>query len=142
MRPTLDTAKGSGGRPRVSSERRRSVRLLPGLCAAIALEPTLPEIFFFAHVLGDPAAEDGEGVAQAVDVAQRPLAQRLHSRELDDPTLGPAAHGTRLVQKGVDAAASGERERAEWLEVLLAVIHQALERGHLGLTDPEHALVH
>src|SRR5262245_66211682 len=107
MRPTLDTDRGSDGRPRVSSERRCSVRLLPGLRAAIALEATLPEIFLFAHVLGDPAAEDEEGVAQAIDIAQRPLAQRLHSRELDDPTLGPPADGARLVQKGVDAAASG-----------------------------------
>src|SRR5437879_8153073 len=46
-----------------------------------------------------------------------------------------------MLQIGVYATTSEQRERAERLEGLLAVIHQTLEGRDLGLTDLEHAFV-
>src|SRR6266581_731628 len=63
-----------------------------GAGAAMALQAALPQVFLLAHVLGDPAAEHEEDVAEPVDVLERPLAERLHARGREQLALGPPAH--------------------------------------------------
>ena len=92
-------------------------------------------------MLGDPASEHEERVAQAVDVLQVPLVDRLLAREPEHLTLEAAAHGARLVHERVDAAAAGQREGLQRLQVFLAVVHQLFEPLHLRLGEVEHAFV-
>ena len=44
-------------------------------------EAALPQVFLLAHVLGHPAAQHEERIAQPVDVLQVPLVDRLLARE-------------------------------------------------------------
>src|SRR5712691_13279194 len=112
-----------------------------GARAAMALQTALPQVFLLAHVLGDPAAEDEEHVAEPVDVLERPLAERLHPRGREQLALGPPAHRAGQVHERVDAPAPRQRERLERGEVFLAVVHEPLERSDLLGADLEHALV-
>src|SRR5712692_3871451 len=68
-----------------------------GARAAMALQAALPQVFLLAHVLGHPAAEDEEHVAEPVDVLERPLAQRLLARGGQQLALGAPAHRARQV---------------------------------------------
>src|SRR5262249_53676310 len=104
-------------------------------------EAALRGVLPLAEALAGPPGEDEQQVAQPVDVAQRPLADRLLTGEDQHAPLGPATHRARLVQEPADPAPARQDEGLERLEVLLAPVHQALQRGDLALADPEHALV-
>src|SRR3989449_596190 len=102
-----------------------------------AIEAALP----LAQVLADPAAEHEERVAQAVQIAKRPLADWLDARQREQLALGAAAHGARLVEEPVDPAATRQDERLERRQIFLTPIHEGLELLHLAFADSEHALV-
>src|SRR5918996_97019 len=140
---TSKSTPSSATIPPKRTVRVRTARMVGTRSAAagVGAEAPLPEVLFLAHVLTDPAAEHEEEVAQAVEVAQRPLGGRLHARERQQLALGPPAHGTRLVQESLDAAPAGQDEGLERRQVLLAAVHDVLELRHLALADPEHALV-
>src|SRR5437870_6963038 len=70
--------------------------------AAMALQAALPQVFLLAHVLGHPAAEHEEHVAEPVDVLERPLAERLRAGGGEELALGPPAHRAGQVHERVD----------------------------------------
>src|SRR6266536_1526241 len=109
--------------------------------AGVAGEATFPEILLLAQVPGHPAAQNEEEITQAVDVLERPLADGVRARGGQELPLGATAHRPRLVQEGVDAAAAGEREGLERLELLLTAVHEVLESRHFRLADVAHPLV-
>src|SRR4030095_10413499 len=74
-------------------------------------------------------------------VLERQWRDALDAREREDAPLGAAAHGARLMEEAAHAAAAGEDEGLERLEILLAPVHELLERLHLGFADPVHAFV-
>src|SRR6185437_131250 len=82
---------------------------LPG----VRVEPALPEVLGLAQVLADPARQDEEEIAQPVDVLERPLADVLHSRELQHAALRAPADRARLVQEAADRPATGQDEALE-----------------------------
>src|SRR5262245_44732257 len=67
----------------------------------VGAQPALPQVFPLAGVLADPAAQDEEEIAEAVEIAQRPLRDRLHPRQREQVPLGTTADRARLVQEGV-----------------------------------------
>src|SRR5437867_11389201 len=106
----------------------------------MARQPALPEVLLLAQVLADPAAEHEEHVAQAVQIAKRPLADRLDARQREQLALGAAAHGARLVEEPVDLPATGQDTRLDRRRIFLTSIHEGLELLHLAFADVEHAL--
>src|SRR4029450_12940081 len=103
--------------------------------------PAPPEFPVPPEPLPHPAREHEEEVAQSVHVLERPGRDRLDAREREHAALGAGAHPARALQEAAAAAAAGENEGLEWLEVLLAPVHELLEGGDLGLAHPVHALV-
>src|SRR5687768_4348260 len=99
----------------------------------MAGEAALPEILGLPEPLPHPAREHEEEVAQPVHVLERPRRDRLDAREREHSPLGTAAHRARLMEEAADAAAAGEDEGLERLEVLLALVHELLEGDHLRL---------
>src|SRR5262249_36593253 len=91
--------------------------------------------------LADPAAEHEEGVAQAVDIPERPLADGLDARERQELALYAAAHGASLMQEALYPPAARQDERLERREGLLAAVPGGLELLHLALAHAEHPLV-
>ena len=55
--------------------------------------------------------------------------------------LGAPAHRARLVQERAHPASAREDEGLERLQILLALVHEPLERAHVVGTDFEHARV-
>src|SRR5262249_16505648 len=104
-------------------------------------QAALPEVFRLAEMLARPARQDEEQIAEPIDVLERPVADGLDAREREHAALCAPAHRARLVEKAADAAAAGQHEGLEGREVLLALIHQALERRDLARPDAEHPLV-
>src|SRR5437867_11128507 len=92
----------------------------------MARQPALPEVLLLAQVLADPAAEHEEHVAQAVQIAKRPLADRLDARQREQLALGAAAHGARLVEEPVDPPATRQDKRLERRQIFLTPIQKAL----------------
>src|SRR4029453_13717103 len=88
-----------------------------------------------------PPREHEEEVAEAVHVLERPGRDGLDAREREPPPLGAAAHRARLMEEAAHAAAAGEDEGLERLEILLAAVHELLERLPLGLPAAGQALL-
>src|SRR5262249_11990684 len=80
---------------------------------AVSLQPPLPQVLRLAQPLGHPPREDEEQVAEPVDVAERPLGERLAPREAQDLSLGAPAHGPGLVEERPHPAAARQHERLE-----------------------------
>src|SRR6266545_1450150 len=141
--PTSNATLSRATMPPNRTVRSRTARIVRdlGTPTRMGRQPPLPEVFLFASVLADPPAEHEEEIAQPVEVAQRPLRDRLHARERQQVALGTPAHRAGLVQEAVHAAAAGQDERLEGFEVLLTFIHDVLELRHFALAHPEHTVI-
>src|SRR5215468_7316264 len=107
----------------------------------MAGEPALPEVLGLAEPLAHPPREHEKEVAETVHVLERPRRDGLDTPQGKDASLGAATDRAPLMEEAAHAAAAGEDEGLERLEVFLAPVHELLERFHLGLADPVHALV-
>src|SRR6266550_240131 len=70
------------------------------------LKSALPEIFRMAGLLGNPARQDKEKIAEAIDVLDDARIDVLRTRQPQDLALGAAADRTALMQIGTDPSAA------------------------------------
>src|SRR6185437_13662836 len=97
---------------------------------------TLPGHLAHAAPLVGDAREGEEQVGEPVEVDDDELGDLGLGLQLDDPTFGAAADGTCDVQRRCFGRAAGHDERAQRLELGVAVVDRVLEVRDASVVDP------